>query len=183
LRRYLDDQAYLENRRIMQLIREIEQNALAVKGDALADFVMELDDTGPTIDLVMDRPLFALPAQARIDSDLPQDEGEPVPVDALFAQIHVGKARLENHIRRALQTRVQVSLTDLVEAQPIEQGLAEIIAYLSLAADNEAAVIDDRERRTIIWEDEEGRRRQAVLPLVIFARTVKTGEPAGAPDG
>jgi hypothetical protein len=183
LRRYLDDQAYLENRRIMQLIRDIEQNALAVKGEASADFVMELDDTGPAIDLVMDRPLFAPPAQARIDSDLPQDEEELVPVDALFAQIHVDKARLENHIRRALQTRAQVSLTDLVEAQPIEQGLAELVAYLSLAADDEAAIIDDRERRTVVWVDDEGRRRQAVLPLVIFARTVKTGEPAGRPDG
>jgi uncharacterized protein DUF3375 len=183
LRRYLDDQAYLENRRIMQLIRDIEQNALAVKGEVLADFIMDLDETGPAIDLVMDRPLFAPPAQARIDSDLPQEEGELVPVDALFAQNHVDKARLENHIRRALQTRAQVSLTDLVEAQPIEQGLAELVAYLSLAADDEAAIIDDRERRTVVWEDEEGRRRQAVLPLVIFARTVKAGEPAGRSDG
>ena len=32
------------------------------------------------------------------------------------------------------------------------------------------------------WEDEEGRRRQAVLPLVIFARTVNT-EEARRPDG
>jgi hypothetical protein len=76
-----------------------------------------------------------------------------------------------------------VSLTDLVEAQPIEQGLAELVAYLSLAVDDEAAIIDDRERRTVVWVDDEGRRRQAVLPLVIFARTVKTGEPAGRPDG
>ena len=31
LRRYLDDQAWLENRRIMQLIRRVEQSALAVR--------------------------------------------------------------------------------------------------------------------------------------------------------
>ena len=31
LRRYLDDQAWLENRRIMQLIRGVEQSALAVR--------------------------------------------------------------------------------------------------------------------------------------------------------
>ena len=36
LRRYLDDQAWLENRRIMQLIRGVEQNALAVRAIAAA---------------------------------------------------------------------------------------------------------------------------------------------------
>ena len=43
LRRYLDDQAWLENRRIMQLIRGVEQSALAVRAAPPAGPFMELD--------------------------------------------------------------------------------------------------------------------------------------------
>ena len=44
------------------------------------------------------------------------------------------------------------------------------MAYLSLAAEDEGAAIDDRAKQTLEWTDEAGVRRQATLPLVIFSR-------------
>src|SRR6202040_2297363 len=75
LRRYVDDQALLENRRIMEVIREVEQNALAVRNQAPGGLFMELDESAPSLELTMDRPLFSppfkpvLPDQAVIDGD------------------------------------------------------------------------------------------------------------------
>ena len=66
--------------------------------------------------------------------------------DALFDQIYVDKTRLMAQIRRALQTRHQISLADLVKSFPLEQGLAELVAYLSLATEDDAAVIDDTQQ-------------------------------------
>src|SRR5262249_12088521 len=64
LRRYLDDQAWLENRRIMQLIRSVEQSALGVRGAPPAGAFMEIDEAAPDMDLPMERPLYAPPFKA-----------------------------------------------------------------------------------------------------------------------
>lgn len=170
LRRYLDDQMWLENRRIMQLIREVEQRALAVRRKLPDGPFMELDEAAPAIDLSMDRPLFRPPFRPSLAEQIVLEGTQDLPADALFEQTYVDKLRLAGHIRRMLQTRTQVSLAELVEEAPLEHGLAEVVAYLSIAADSEAAVIDDKYKQTLFWTDENGNRRQATLPLVIFNR-------------
>jgi hypothetical protein len=177
LRRYLDDKAWQDNRRIMKLVRDIEQHALAIRDAAPSGPVMALDEPAPDIALVMDRPLFTPPLKPQIE-EIAADADEDVPSDALFNHVYVDKERLAGRIRRALQTRSQVSLVDLVAAHPLEQGLAELVAYLSLAASEGASVIDDAQRQTLSWTDGEGGVRQARLPMVVFCRPVAS---AGRP--
>jgi flagellar motility protein MotE (MotC chaperone) len=177
LRRYLDDQAWLENRRIMQIIRNIEQSAIAVRGHAPAETFMELDDQAPTIAFIMDRPLFTPPFKLRFAQELVAEGDQSLAADALFEQVYVDKTRLMSQIRWALQTRHQISLADLVEYFPIEQGLAELVAYLSLATEDDAAVIDDRHKQGLSWTDAAGTRRRATMPLVVF-----NGRPSWNPN-
>jgi hypothetical protein len=169
LRRYLDDQAWLENRRIMQIIRNIEQSAIAVRHHAPADTFMELEEHAPTIGLTMDRPLFTPPFKLKFAQESVADGDQSLAADALFEQIYVDKTRLTSQIRWALQTRRQISLADLVEHFPLEQGLAELVAYLSLATEDDAAVIDDRNQQELWWTDAAGTRRRATLPLIVFS--------------
>ena len=169
LRRYLDDQAWLENRRIMQLIRHVEQSALAVRDRAPADYFMELEEPAPTIDLAMERPLYSPPFKAKFAAAPVVEGDQGLAADALFDQIYVDKTRLMAQIRRALQTRHQISLADLVKSFPLEQGLAELVAYLSLATEDDRAVIDDGQKQELWWVDAQGTRRRATLPLVIFS--------------
>ncbi|HEY3455799.1 MAG TPA: DUF3375 domain-containing protein [Bryobacteraceae bacterium] len=170
LRRYLDDQMWLENRRIMQLIREVEQRALSVREKLPDGPFMELDEAAPAIDLSVDRPLFRPPFKPHLAEQIVVEGSQDLSADALFEQTYVDKFRLTAHIRRALQTRSQVSLAELVEEVPLEHGLAELVAYLSIAADSETAIIDDRHKQTLSWTDESGNMRRATLPLVIFNR-------------
>ena len=131
---------------------------------------MELDDAAPKVVLPMDRPLFSPPLDSSVQDQLPEEAPEAIPTDALFGHEHVEKARLEANIRRALQTRSQISLSELVEDCPIEQGLSELVAYLTLAAEDETALIDDTQRQSLTWTDQAtGSRRQATLPLVIYS--------------
>jgi hypothetical protein len=178
LRRYLDDKAWQDNRRIMKLVRDIEQHALAIRDAAPAGPVMALDEPAPDIALVMDRPLFTPPLKPQID-EIAADAVEDVPSDALFNHVYVDKERLAGRIRRALQTRSQVSLLDLVDTHPLEQGLAELVAYMSLAAAEGACVIDDAQRQTVSWSDGEGGIRQATLPMVAFCRPVASASRPG----
>ncbi len=170
LRRYLDDQAWLENRRIMDLIREVEQSALAVRDQPPTGNFMELDASAPDIRLPLDRPLFTPPVKPRIRAGALAEGDDAIPADALFEQVYVDKAKLDRNIRRALQLRAQVTLAELVDQHPLEQGLSELVAYLSLAAEDGRAVIDEATEQLVVFTDEAGHAKRARVPKVVFTR-------------
>ncbi|WP_224249611.1 DUF3375 domain-containing protein [Hyalangium gracile] len=170
LRRYLDEHVWLENRRIMQLLRGVEQHALAIRNHPPGAAFMELDEPAPSLELPVERPLFSPPVQARLtDTEVREASGE-VPSEALFARMFIDKEQLREHVRDALRTREQVSLAELVREHPLEHGLAELVVYLSLAAENRRAAIDDSNTQDFFWTDARGCERRATLPLVLFLR-------------
>jgi hypothetical protein len=118
----------------------------------------------------MERPLFAPPWKPTIAEQILLEGSGDVPSDVLYEQVYVDKPQLAAHIRRSLQTRAQVSLGELVESRPLERGLAELVAYLTLAADDPRALIDDDEKQTISWIDPAGCERKATVPLVVYSR-------------
>ena len=174
LRRFLDDQAWLENRRIMDILRGIESKALGVRETPPGGEFTSIAGTGTDIELPMERPLYTAALKPRI-ADLVLDADE-VDVDAaaLYSQVVVDKAEISRHIRRALQGTPQVSLRELCERRPLQHGLAELVAYLELAGEGFKSVIDEAAEDVIVWrgEDLAGRERmkQARLPRVIFVR-------------
>lgn len=174
LRRFLDDQAWLENRRIMDILHGIESKALALREAPPTGTVMEMAEAQADIELAMERPLFT-PAVKPVIANLALQAGdEDVDPSALFDQVVVDKARLTRHIRHALQDRAQITLRELVATQPLEQGLAELVAYLQLGSDAFNAVVDEDTPEVIHWwaenESSEAVMRKARLPRVIFMR-------------
>jgi hypothetical protein len=170
LRKFLDEQSYLENRRIMELVKGIEKKAVAIKDTPPSerDF-SALDEIRPGLELVMARGLFVPPKKASIgDSRVTVGEAD-VAVDALYRQNFVNEAELRGNIRKALQTRTQISLSRLVELYPIRKGLAELVTYLELAHKEGALVADDAEE-LLTFSTEAGVVRQVELPRVIFVR-------------
>lgn len=170
LRRYLDDQAWLENRRIMQLLHEIETAALNMREMPPEGIFVDIDEAAPTIEVPMERPLFSPPVKSVIADETLTGGDENLTADALFEQVYVDKARLAVHIRHALQARDQITLVELLAEYPLERGLAELVTYFGLASDDRKAVIDETNSETVVWVDAQGRLRQARLPRVIFSR-------------
>jgi hypothetical protein len=169
----------------MQLLREIEARAHAIAEEplsqaAMGDDFMDIDAMAPDIALPMDRPLYTPPHRPVIADANARLAREDVPTEALFDLVHVDRPRLEGHIRRSLQRRDQVTLTEVVSEHPLELGLAELVAYLSIASENEASLIDDMQRDAIGWTDALGVRRQAVMPKIIFVRDGAGGVDGGA---
>ncbi len=178
LRRFLDDQVWFENRRVIDILRSIEASALKLREDrGVASLGTQIDGTSPTISLPMERPLYSPIAKAPIDSTSvkPGEEGFDAP--ALFEQVYVDPARLSLGVRRALANCSQVGLAQLVSEQPLEQGLAELVTYLSLSDATFRVVFDDAARQQVSWRDPDGRLRSANLPGVTFARTSENSKP------
>jgi len=174
LRRYLDDRALHENRRIVTIIEEIEKHALALREAPPTGLTVELDEPSPDVRLPMDRPLFTPPVKPLITEQTIGEADADVPTDVLFEQFYVDKDRLRGRIRRALQARAQVGLGDLLRDEPLEQGLAELVAWLSLATadglsgDPWRGVIDDARPQKVTWVDGDGTTRRATMPAIVF---------------
>jgi flagellar motility protein MotE (MotC chaperone) len=176
LRRFLDDQAWLENRRIMDILRGIESKALALRASPPAGEIMTMAGTAADIELPMERPLYVPAFKPRISSRAlePGDGGSDLDAAALFSQVVIDQAQLAGHIRQSLQDRAQVTLQELTQLQPLQQGLAELLAYLQLADDSFRAVVDESATDVIAWQglgpDGLVYSKQARLPRVIFVR-------------
>ncbi|NUO36827.1 MAG: DUF3375 domain-containing protein [Dermatophilaceae bacterium] len=181
LRRFLDDSVRLENRRVVELLRSIEWSAVALR-DARPDVTMSLDATRPQISLPFERPLYAPPAPPSIDSTVADaDADERAETAALFSVDHVDHQRLVHHVRAALRDRTQVSLGELVDAHPPEQGLAEVMAYFALDEEGVEVVIDDDTRERIVWSTGEGLEREADVPTLLYVRPTPPTDRGMAP--
>lgn len=174
LRRFLDDQAWLENRRIMDILHDIEAKALKLRGSPLAGEMMSIAETAADIELPMERPLYT-PAIKPLIADVALESGNTeVDTAALFSQVMIDKAELGRHIRQTLQDRLQITLGELCEINPLQQGLAELVTYLQLAGDTFKTVVDENLEDIIVWQstgpDGQALTKQARLPRVIFVR-------------
>ena len=174
LRRFLDDQAWLENRRIMEILHSVEAHALEVRDASPEGDFMSISISAASFDLPMERPLFKPGVKPLINSDGLNKSDEVIDPGLLFRQFAIDKARLRRNVRQALQTRSQISLWELVQEHPIEKGLAELVTYFQMGVNELTAYVDETGTETIEWwtetDDGTARLKKAQLPLVIFLR-------------
>ena len=174
LRRFLDDKAWLENRRIMDILHGIESKALALRDDPPKGEVTSIAATAADLELPMERPLYTPPLKSVIASahlEMGESDGN---TDSLYSQVVIDKPRLTRHIQRALQEQAQVTLRELTERQPLQQGLAELVTYLELGSGPFKSVVDEETVEIVAWQtsDSAGNQqtKRAHLPRVIFVR-------------
>lgn len=206
LRRFLDDQVWLENRRVMDILRGVEAKALAARDVAREPGAavppgMRIDDVAPDVVLPTERPLFTPRPSARLDSDHVVEGDDDFDVDALYEQVHVDPERLARTVRTGLAApgaRGEVALADLLRAAPLEHGLAELVTYLSLDDPRFVVLHDDERTDEVRWAGEapagpvpeevaaqDPVLRVARMPRVTYARrSPATSVPpdAGPPD-
>ncbi|BDB41018.1 MULTISPECIES: DUF3375 domain-containing protein [Mycobacterium] len=170
LRRFLDDQVWMENRRVLDLVRAVESTALEVRDDP-PTWGLEVDQPGIDITLPFERPLYQPPAEVAVESHLPP-EAEEVDADLLFTQTFVDQARLAEVIRTVLPENSSALLSDVVAMYPIEQGAAEIVGYLALNDDDVMVDMDDSDETLLEYVDPDDPQttKRARLPKVTVRR-------------
>jgi flagellar motility protein MotE (MotC chaperone) len=200
LRRFLDDQAWLENRRIMDILRAIESKALALRESPPSAAIMHMNEIGAQIELPMERPLHA-PAFKPLIAQIVLQSGAlsgTEAVDALFSQIVVDTATLRQSLAQSLQTRSQITLREHLALHPLQHGLAELVSYLQLATEQSGtdkapnvsgfkALLDERVIEEVFWQTapiagpntgpnqagaSTAAQRIAKLPRIIFLRNL-----------
>jgi len=171
LRRFLDDKVWLENKRIMEILRSIKSNARdTMQQQPPQDLGMLMDDMKVEFTLPMERPLYQPPLQTVIDAVQLEMGQEDDDVGALFSQVVVDKGRLKQVLAQALQEHSQISLADLLREHPLQHGLAELVIWLQIASDTAQCMIDDTQEDVVQWQTEQGLVKQVHLPHVLFVR-------------
>lgn len=169
LRRFIDDRTWLENRRIIEVIRSVEGHALAIRNAAPGRDFHDIAGIGAEISLPMERRLASSQASAPIEVEALLDD-EQVDLDALFADTAIDPMVLAGNVNDLLDDRAQVTLAEVCQRYPLSLGLTELVAYLQVSDDRfERAVIDDRRDR-ISWDLDDDIGRAVDMPRVVFVR-------------
>lgn len=174
LRRFLDDQVWIENRRVFELLRSVEQNALQVRNER-PDIEMTIDDTKVSVALPLERPLFRPSRTADLDHATVEAGIGELDLDALEAHAQIDRAALVDRVHQAIGAKQHARLADVVADAPLEHGLAELVGYFSLGDPGLDVMFDDDARSTVRWDSDEV-TRVADLPEVTFVRRSGNGE-------
>jgi hypothetical protein len=168
LRTFLDEKLWLENRRIIDIIKSVEVKALHLRQNPPAEKnFAEIDSLTPDIELLMERKLFTPPGRPPVMSEAAGQGEAGAPPELLYSQHYIDESILKENIRRKLALKPQISLGEICETCPIEKGLSEIVAYVVIASRDSNSIIDTAARQVIEYNDD-GRIKRVSLPLVIF---------------
>jgi hypothetical protein len=132
----------------------------------------------PDVDLPLERPLFDPPEQIAA-VDRPSAASMLIDEDALVAlyeTFFIDEAILQDNIKRLLMSRSELTLAELVASYPITQGMAELMAYVLIAAQEPQHNIDRRLQDRITIQMLNGDEREVIVPRVIFRRVVNQPE-------
>jgi hypothetical protein len=124
---------------------------------------MTIAKTAADIELPMERPLFTPPAKPVIaDTELQTGEGI-LDMTVLYSQVAIKKRESAGNIRRALQTRPQISLCGLLRKNPLEHGLAELVGYRRSQVNGLTLSLKKECRPLVYWKVSSGNSVASVL--------------------
>ena len=171
LRGFVQSRGYLEQRRLNQLLKQAQAEALQLR-----DSVSVRQRTPYTLQLTTSR-LRSLsqwrlhdPRNAQVDGSIVRSEGAAISLDSvseLVSQSEIDFRSLRRDLHELLAEHDQLSIGQVLERKPAEQGLGSVIGYLSLAT--RYGVIGD-ENEAVRWKGGDGQWRQARIPLVWFLK-------------
>lgn len=174
LRKLLDEQNLAEVRRVIELTAEIKQRAVQFTANPPDNTTFLWIEATPATDMPLERSLWTPPITTSYATAKPMTtplDLSGANLEALFSQFYVDESRLRRHLSALLDQRAVVTLGEVTTVYPIEQGLAELVTYMALAARHEAYEIDATR-----WEDVDlGENGRVVrLPLVIFKKEAQS---------
>lgn len=172
LRAFLDEQTWAEGRRINAAIRKALTAALEVSAEPNSRIPgTEVTDLRIDIGMPLDRPLYTPRSEAVFETRHQDDEVDAGELDAALDELldlsYVDIAALRDSVESVVAEHGgAASLSQVVQRNPLTEGLAELVGYLQVA-ETSARVLPDAQE-SVDWTDPDGRHRQADLPLVLF---------------
>lgn len=172
LKGFVQSRAYLEQRRLHQLLKQTQAEALRLR-----DQVRSNEGVGYTLILSGAR-LHSLsrwrlndPRNSQVDGSITRADSAAITLDSvgeLVAQSEIDFRTLKQQVRALLAERTQCSVGAVLERYPAGQGLGSVIGYVALGSRHGMVVADRFE--SVGWLGEDGCQRRARIPLLYFLK-------------
>lgn len=172
LRGFVQSRGYLEQRRLNQLLKQAQAEALQLR-----DSVSVRQRTPYTLKLTTSR-LRSLsqwrlhdPRNSHVDGSIVRSDGAAISLDSvseLVSQSEIDFRSLRRDLHDLLASHDQLSVGQVLDRRPAEQGLGSVIGYLSLATRHGVVAKDEQE--AVSWMGGDGHWRHARIPLVWFLK-------------
>lgn len=172
LRKYLDDRIYLENKKIIEIIRDIKSTAVQIKNNPPTSKDFITIPGRPEINMIMERPLWDVSVSPELRKD-DIEEGSSILVDIqqLYSQFDINPEELRSRINEMLMRNSQFTLKGLIDKYPVERGLSEILIYVDIALKNEKVLVNEDAFETmILWNKVSNKHFKVRLPQIIICR-------------
>ena len=171
LKSFVQSREFLEHRRINGLLKHATSAAIANKDAVRANQAIEysLELTSSTLKSVSQSTLYD-PAERMSDTSMAQADPSELTLDVisdLVRQSEIDFRTLKQHVRDMLDRKSQVSVGEVLDHFPAEQGLGSVVGYIALGAKH-GEVTSDTE--TVSWGPDEHNKRQAKVPAIYFIR-------------
>ncbi|MBS7458088.1 DUF3375 domain-containing protein [Coralloluteibacterium stylophorae] len=172
LRGFVQHRGWLEQRRLNQLLRQAQAEALQLR-----DAIAPTRQTGYTLGLTTSR-LRSLaqwrlhdPRSGEVDGSVVAAAAASISLDSvgdLVAASEIDFRTLRADVHALLGERPRLSIGEVLAARPATQGLGSVIGFLSLGVRHGEVAGEGSE--TVAWSGADGTRRQARIPLLWFTR-------------
>ncbi len=170
LRRFIDDKVWVENRKILELCKEIEQKAIAIKGNPPKERkFIAIDGVKVPIDSVFEKSLHTPKEKVEFKAELKEEELS-VDLESFYDIFYVDEEALKQAINTLLQIKPQCTLKEIVERFPVTKGVAELVAYLSIAKNSDNTYLEENEKERLIIKDSSGEEKAVLVPKVVWTR-------------
>ncbi|MEA1891613.1 MAG: DUF3375 domain-containing protein [Campylobacterota bacterium] len=170
LRRFIDDRVWLENKRVLQLCKEIEKSALHVKDNQpiQKDFI-SIKGESLKIDSIFEKALFTPKTPQEFEKNSKPQEIN-IEMDSFYNLFFVDEEILKKNIAQMLQSSPQCTLEELTKKFTISKGISELVSYVSIARNSEDAIVDEKEIVKLEVVDFDGTSKVVCMPSIRFTK-------------
>ena len=170
LRRFLDDRVLIENRRILDLCKVIEKSAIEIKEYQPSQRVFStIQSDKVTISSIFSKSLYRIKEDVVFKKELKESEIE-LDMQSFYELFYIDEEILKTAIDKSLQKRKQASLVEILDDFPIQKGISELVAYISIAKESDNVMIEESIKEHIVVKNSEGITQNVSLPKIVFVR-------------
>lgn len=172
LSRILGEKFLLDRKKTIELITDIKKLAMKhIEDPPKTDPFIEIEGTCD-IHIIMDRPLGEA-SQGVGFIHQPEEAGRNeitgTDLEKLFNPFEIDRNMLKQNVEAYLEKHGQATLDEIIRHVSLENGLAEIVAYLSIASASPRHIIDNENTVEIEWVDNDIRKK-VKMPQVIYGK-------------
>ena len=167
LRRFIDDRVRVENKRILELVENIQKSALELKeAGKIPKENFYIEGERADIFIPFERKLYSPKEEKKLQKRLDET---PIELDiATFQDLfYVDEEELKEHIETLLEENSHITLGEVVQTFPVTKGVAEIVGYFSLAQRVFDSIVEEK-KEVIAITTKDGEQKRIRIPRITF---------------